>query len=134
MMNENGRHRAYVGRKSEWAARVANNAPSEWLVALHSNDCLVEYWEPRSVDNQMPHDRDEIYVIVAGDGVLELHGDIRPVAAGDLIFVPASMPHCFVRHSPDLAMWIVFFGPRKTTAAISLEPISRVTSDVFPPT
>ncbi len=34
----------------------------------------------------------------------------RPVATGDLIFVPALVPHRFVDIGPDFDTWVVFFG------------------------
>ena len=101
----------YIGTQAEWSARVAADK-SDWLIALENRGCLVEYWALRFPDTQEPHDRDEVYVIVEGEGEFDMNGERRPIGAGDLIFVPAGMPHRFTRYSDNLAMWIVFFGPQ----------------------
>jgi mannose-6-phosphate isomerase-like protein (cupin superfamily) len=101
----------YFGFMGEWAPRVASPNP-EYLISFNNGDCLIEYWTPRSQDDQKPHDRDEIYVIVAGNSKFEMGDEKRSVKAGDLIFVPAGMPHRFFEFSDELAMWIAFFGKR----------------------
>lgn len=102
----------YYGLMNEWAPRVALPNQPDWLIAFNNGDCLIEYWTPREEDTQEPHDRDEVYVIVAGSADFSMNGEQRPVVAGDLIFVPAGASHRFVKWSEDLAMWIVFFGAR----------------------
>ena len=104
----------YIGTMSEWATRVAPPNKSDWLITLNNNNCLVEYWAPRIPDTQEPHDRDEVYIIIAGNADFDMDGQLRSVTQGDLIFVPAGISHRFVKFSTDLAMWIVFFGPRKS--------------------
>lgn len=101
----------YFGLMSEWAPRVAQPNP-EYLISFNNGDCLIEYWTPRAEDTQLPHDRDEVYVLIAGSSDFEMGGERRAVKAGDLIFVPAGVPHRFLSFSDDLAMWIVFFGKR----------------------
>ena len=101
----------YFGFMSEWAPRVASPNP-EYLISFNNGDCLIEYWTPRSEDDQKPHDRDEIYVIIAGSAKFEMGEKQRNVKAGDLIFVPAGTSHRFFDFGDDLAMWIAFFGRR----------------------
>jgi mannose-6-phosphate isomerase-like protein (cupin superfamily) len=101
----------YFGLMSEWAPRVAPPLP-EYLVSFNNGDCLIEYWAPRVEDTQLPHDRDEVYVLIAGHSDFVMGDEKRAVKAGDLIFVPAGVPHRFFNFSADLAMWIVFFGKR----------------------
>ncbi|MBI3897152.1 MAG: cupin domain-containing protein [Gammaproteobacteria bacterium] len=110
-MNPTKSPAGYIATKHEWAQRLAATPKPDWLVAFDNTDCLVEYWAPRDPDTQEPHDRDEVYVIIAGDADFDMNGQRRAVVDGDLIFVPAGMPHRFVRFSADLAMWVVFFGP-----------------------
>ena len=112
----------YIGTRHEWAAHVATDK-SDWLIALENRGCLVEYWALRFPDTQEPHDRDEVYVIIDGEGEFDMNGQLSPIGAGDLIFVPAGMPHRFTRYSSNLAMWIVFFGPQYDLSA------SRATVD-----
>ena len=70
----------------------------------------VEIYAPRGTDPQQPHTRDEVYVVIAGDGWF-VNGDVRHrFAAGDVLFVPAGVAHRFERVSEDFATWVVFFG------------------------
>jgi uncharacterized RmlC-like cupin family protein len=32
--------------------------------------------------------------------------------AGDVLFVPAQVPHCFESFSDDFQTWVIFFGLR----------------------
>ena len=82
---------------------------------------------PAGIDAQIPHDRDELYVIVSGTGVfirsedslafgddssLALRGDERvAVQPGDTLFVPAGTEHRFEAMSPDFGAWMIFYGP-----------------------
>jgi mannose-6-phosphate isomerase-like protein (cupin superfamily) len=71
----------------------------------------LRWYSPKETDTQSPHDRDEIYVVVAGRGWFscrEVRAAFRP---GDALFVPAGQPHRFESFTPDLALWVVFYGP-----------------------
>jgi mannose-6-phosphate isomerase-like protein (cupin superfamily) len=93
------------------APRVTPPQP-EYLIAFNNGDCLIEYWTPRDADDQKTHDRDEVYVLTGGESDFILGDEQRAVKSGDIIFVPAGMPRCFINFSNDLAMWIVFFAKR----------------------
>lgn len=72
----------------------------------------VEFYAPRGRDPQQPHDRDEVYVVVTGSGDF-VHGDQRTrFVAGDFLFVAAGIEHRFETFSDDLAVWVMFYGPR----------------------
>jgi mannose-6-phosphate isomerase-like protein (cupin superfamily) len=71
----------------------------------------VELYAPRGVDAQTPHSRDEVYVVVHGEGWF-VNGPIRHrFVPGDLLFVNAGVEHRFEDFSDDLAAWVVFYGP-----------------------
>lgn len=108
----------YIAARQEWWERLVKRkeCPDWQIVAFENADCLIEYWEPKVPDTQNRHDRDEVYVIVAGGADFDLNGDLHSVFAGDLIFVPAGMSHRFVRRSSDLALWILLFGVNKRDA------------------
>jgi mannose-6-phosphate isomerase-like protein (cupin superfamily) len=110
-MNKKQSTEGYFGFMDEWGPRVATPNP-EYLISFNNGDCLIEYWTPRAEDDQLPHDRDEIYVLIAGNANFEMGEKQRAVKSGDLIFVPAGMPHRFFDFSEDIAMWIAFFGKR----------------------
>jgi mannose-6-phosphate isomerase-like protein (cupin superfamily) len=66
---------------------------------------------PVNPNRQTPHERDEIYVIVRGRGVL-VHGDQRQsFETGDAMFIAAGIEHWFEDFSDDLAVWVIFYGP-----------------------
>lgn len=64
-----------------------------------------------AVDDQVPHREDEVYVVVAGRGCLELAGHSTPVRPGTVIVVPASTPHRFVDVAEELVLAVVFSPP-----------------------
>jgi len=101
----------YFGFLHDWSPQVAAPHP-EYLIAFNNGDCLIEFWAPRKDDDQLPHDRDEVYVIVSGTSSFQMDGVSKQVQQGDMIFVPAGVEHQFFDLSSDLSMWIVFFGPR----------------------
>lgn len=62
-------------------------------------------------DGQEPHEDDELYVVLAGRGVLEVDGERLEVAEGDALFVPARAEHRFVEYE-SLSLLVVFARPR----------------------
>jgi len=72
----------------------------------------VMLFAPKGSDPQIPHDRDEVYVIVKGSGRFVLGERDFSCKAGEVIFVPAGVEHRFVDFTDDLAAWVLFFGPK----------------------
>ena len=73
-------------------------------------------YAPKGFDDQKPHDRDEIYVIVSGHGMFEYDGRSAPFKTGDIIYVAAHTVHKFAGFSDDFCTWVFFYGdkvPRK---------------------
>jgi mannose-6-phosphate isomerase-like protein (cupin superfamily) len=70
----------------------------------------TEYYAPRGLDPQTPHDRDELYFVARGSGWFVTGDQRHRFSAGDLIFVPAHAEHRFEEFSDDFATWVVFFG------------------------
>lgn len=73
----------------------------------------LEIYAPRGRDLQSPHARDELYVIVAGQGLFVNGRHRHPFQAGDVLFVPAGTPHRFEQFSEDFTTWVIFFGDEK---------------------
>jgi mannose-6-phosphate isomerase-like protein (cupin superfamily) len=68
-------------------------------------------------DRQQPHDDDELYVVLEGQGVLEVEGRPAPVTEGQAIFVPAGADHRFTAYE-GLSVLVVFArGSTSATAA-----------------
>jgi mannose-6-phosphate isomerase-like protein (cupin superfamily) len=94
------------------ARQRLGSLPGALYTELLSHGTLsVEIYAPRGVDSQQPHTRDEVYVVASGQGEF-LCGERRDrFGPGDLIFVPAHVPHRFEHFTADLAVWVLFYGP-----------------------
>jgi mannose-6-phosphate isomerase-like protein (cupin superfamily) len=71
----------------------------------------LRWYAPKVTDTQAPHDRNEVYVVVAGRGWFSRGGERVAFRPGDALFVPANQPHRFEDFTPDLALWVIFYGP-----------------------
>jgi mannose-6-phosphate isomerase-like protein (cupin superfamily) len=71
----------------------------------------VRLYAPRGFDPQEPHDQNEVYIIMSGQGTFRRGAETAPFAAGDVLFVPAQMAHRFEAFSDDFTAWVVFYGP-----------------------
>jgi mannose-6-phosphate isomerase-like protein (cupin superfamily) len=58
-------------------------------------------------DRQQPHEDDEIYVVLEGDGILTVDGVEVPVKEGDAVFVEAGADHRFTAYE-QLAVLVTF--------------------------
>lgn len=71
----------------------------------------LRWYAPKGTDPQTPHDRDEVYVVVAGSGTF-VRGDERVgFGPGDALFVAAQESHRFESFTSDFATWVMFYGP-----------------------
>lgn len=69
------------------------------------------------MDLQSPHTRDEVYVVVTGQGCFFQGGRRERFGPGDLLFAPAGAEHRFEEFSDDLVVWVLFYGPEGGEAA-----------------
>jgi mannose-6-phosphate isomerase-like protein (cupin superfamily) len=96
---------------AEAVARLPGPGGERFAKVFEHGSLVVEIFAPRGRDTQQPHTRDELYVVVNGSGEF-LSGDTRqPFTPGDVLFVPAGLPHRFENFTPDLAVWVFFYGP-----------------------
>src|SRR5262249_12154664 len=58
-------------------------------------------------DRQQPHADDEVYVVLEGNGVLEVEGTTVPVKDGDAVFVEAGADHRFSAYE-HLSVLVIF--------------------------
>ena len=82
--------------------------------AFETAEVELRYYAPRGADQQTPHDRDELYFVIAGRGTFVRAGTAVKFGPGDALFVAAGEVHRFEDFSDDLATWVVFYGARKT--------------------
>ena len=86
-----------------------------FVPALAHGSLSVELFAPGTSrlgrDIQQPHAQDELYVVQRGTSDFWRDGSAVAVQAGDILFVPAGVPHRFENFSPDFVTWVVFYGP-----------------------
>ena len=63
-------------------------------------------------DRQQPHEDDEVYVVLEGNGRLEVEGERVDLREGEAVFVPAGADHRFVGYE-QLAVLVVFERPTR---------------------
>jgi quercetin dioxygenase-like cupin family protein len=64
-----------------------------------------------ATDGQSPHTEDEIYVVLSGRARFTAGDQTRDAVAGDVIFVPAHVPHHFHDITEELCVVVVFAPP-----------------------
>jgi mannose-6-phosphate isomerase-like protein (cupin superfamily) len=97
----------------ESAIAALPKAPAEQYTILYRHGTLeAGLYAPRGVDEQTPHTRDEVYVVVKGSGHFICGDARRAFAPGELLFVPAGMTHRFESFTSDLTVWVIFYGPQ----------------------
>jgi mannose-6-phosphate isomerase-like protein (cupin superfamily) len=92
--------------------RVA--AATDYLVFLRSTTFELGLYElaAGAVDAQLPHDEDEVYVVLAGRGRFTVDGDDVAVGPGSILFVEQHAVHRFHSIEQDLSIVVAFSPPR----------------------
>jgi mannose-6-phosphate isomerase-like protein (cupin superfamily) len=80
-----------------------------WTTIFEDGETEVELYAPRGTDPQTPHTRQEIYIVVKGDGIFFDGGKRKRFQEGDFLYVPAGVEHRFESFSDDLIVWAFFW-------------------------
>jgi mannose-6-phosphate isomerase-like protein (cupin superfamily) len=104
--------RSRVVRLAEARARIPGPAGEHAVSLLQHGTLNAKLSLPVTPNRQTPHEQDEVYVIIHGSGVLFHDGRRDAFGPGDLMFVPAGTEHHFEDFTHDLAVWVVFYGPK----------------------
>ena len=67
--------------------------------------------QPNEVDTQEPHQSDEVYFIIKGDGFLKIKNKDYPVKQNKMYFVGKDIEHYFHGNSKELIVLYFFGGP-----------------------
>jgi mannose-6-phosphate isomerase-like protein (cupin superfamily) len=81
--------------------------------AFVAGDIEIRFAATASRGMQVPHGRDEFYIVATGSGRYRIGETEVAIGPGDLLFAAAHAPHGFVERTGDFSEWIVFYGPRK---------------------
>jgi mannose-6-phosphate isomerase-like protein (cupin superfamily) len=82
-------------------------------LAFDTGEVELRLYAPVGADNQVPHDRDELYFVVHGNGTFVRETERVSFAPGDVLFAAAGEYHQFVDFSDELTLWVLFYGPRR---------------------
>ncbi|HMO95155.1 MAG TPA: cupin domain-containing protein [Tepidiformaceae bacterium] len=102
---------AWIQSIHEVAAGIDRGARIPYRVVFSHGTLEAGVYMPGERDPQQPHTRDEAYIVMAGTGVFVSGGERAPFGPGDFIFVGAGVEHRFEEYTPDLAVWVMFYGP-----------------------
>jgi mannose-6-phosphate isomerase-like protein (cupin superfamily) len=94
------------------AEAQADMAGERAVTVLQRATLDVKLGTPARPNEQTPHEQDEVYIVVRGQGVLFHDGRRDPFGPGDFLFVSAAIEHRFENFSDDLLVWRVFYGPK----------------------
>jgi mannose-6-phosphate isomerase-like protein (cupin superfamily) len=72
----------------------------------------VGLYAPRGEDPQQPHDQDEVYIVMSGQGTFVNGEESHRFQPGDVLFVAAGVTHRFEDFGDDFYVWVVFYGPK----------------------
>ena len=67
--------------------------------------------KPGEEDTQLPHDSDEMYYILEGDGFLKIKNKKYPLKKSKAFFVPKDTEHHFFGNKKKLPVLYFFGGP-----------------------
>jgi len=95
---------------AEASAALAKSG-ADYVTLFKQGTLEVEIYRPVGVDRQVPHAKDELYVVISGSGSFVHGGQRTPFRAGDTLFVRAGVPHRFEDFTADFATWVFFYGP-----------------------
>jgi mannose-6-phosphate isomerase-like protein (cupin superfamily) len=90
---------------------LSEASEERYAVVFRHGTLEVGLYAPRGVDPQTPHSRDEVYIVVQGEGTFVNGSERAAFGPGDFLFVPAGRGHRFEDFSDDLTVWVLFYGP-----------------------
>jgi mannose-6-phosphate isomerase-like protein (cupin superfamily) len=96
---------------AEGLARLPGPEGERFVELFRHGTLSVELYAPRGTDPQEPHTRDEVYAVVQGSGWFRNGNDRHRFGTGDVLFVPAGVVHRFEEFTPDMVVWVFFYGP-----------------------
>jgi mannose-6-phosphate isomerase-like protein (cupin superfamily) len=94
----------------ESARKLLEQVPAgqRWATVFHHGALELEYYAPERTDPQKPHKSNEVYFVISGKGTFVYDNERRPFGPGEVIYVPAGVPHRFEDFSADFATWAIF--------------------------
>ena len=93
--------------------RKINNTNSYFNTFLNKENLAAGLLilKPSEEDTQLPHESDEMYYILDGDGFLKIKNKNYSVKKGKAFFVPKNTEHYFFGNKKKLTVLYFFGGP-----------------------
>ncbi len=88
-----------------------NNSYFETFINKDSLAAGVLVLKPGEEDTQTPHDSDEVYYVISGDGFLKIKNKNYKVSKDKLFFVAKNVEHFFHGNTKELKVLYFFGGP-----------------------
>lgn len=97
---------------SEYVAKIKNSSNYFYTFINRQNLAAgILVLIPGQDDTQSPHESDEIYYVIQGDGFLKINKKDFPVSPGKIFFVKKNIPHHFFGNTKELRVLYFFGGP-----------------------
>lgn len=97
---------------SEYVKKIKNSQES--FHTFINRDTLaagVLVLQPGEEDTQTPHESDEVYFIIRGNGFLRIKDKDYPIESNRLYFVGKKIEHYFYGNTKELIVLYFFGGP-----------------------
>ena len=88
-----------------------NNSYFHTFINKQSLAVGVIFLKPGENDTQEPHDSDEIYYILDGNGFLQINDKSYRIKKEEIYFVAKDVPHHFYGNTKNLSILYFFGGP-----------------------
>ena len=88
-----------------------NNSYFQTFINKDSLAAGVLVLKPGEEDTQTPHDSDEVYFVISGNGFLKIKNKDYKVSKDKLFFVAKDIDHCFHGNTKELKVLYFFGGP-----------------------
>lgn len=97
---------------STYTEKIKNS--SSYFYTFINRDSLAAgllILKPGEEDTQTPHESDEVYYVISGDGFLRIKDKDYEVSKDKLFFVAKNIEHYFHGNSKELKVLYFFGGP-----------------------
>lgn len=91
-------------------AMLAEAGGQRYVTIFQHGKLELEYYQPVKTDLQQPHTRDEVYFVISGSGWFVRAGERQRFGPGEVLYLPAGVPHRFEDFTDDFATWAIFSG------------------------
>jgi mannose-6-phosphate isomerase-like protein (cupin superfamily) len=106
-------HPMYHISQEQALAELKKVSPKEFVTLVQHGELEIEYYKPDTIDRQLPHNKDEVYIIAGGSGEFVREEERYQIKQSDVLFVKAGEDHRFENFTDDFATWVIFYGMKR---------------------